>query len=361
MERYSSESSDSDGMGGIKTLDYSYLMLTSSLLAQNIQELSQPGCKSKEKKPEVVQTLLAYNNLLTDLPQNVSSFHSLRHINISNNRLKFLPEFLTSLPLNTLIAKNNLLTNECLPKSFKPWASSLKKLNLGGNQLHHFPMQAMEVIGLRYLYLGSNLIDELPRNINHMQGLAVLCLGGNRLTDVPEGVGKLEDLEVLVVSDNQLESLPPSIARLKKLKTLQLHKNRLRALPTEILSLKCLTELSLRDNPLVLKFVNDMTLNPASLLEISARTIKLLDIPFQPEDLPPCLRDYLCSAHRCVNPKCNGVFFDNHVEHIKFVDFCGKYRVPLLQYLCSSKCVTEDTRDHSQSPDESMMRKVLLG
>lgn len=35
-----------------------------------------------------------------------------------------------------------------------------------------------------------------------------------------------------------------------------------------------------------------------------------------------------------------GVFFDNRIEHIKFVDFCGKYRVPLLQYLCSSKYVT---------------------
>ena len=35
-----------------------------------------------------------------------------------------------------------------------------------------------------------------------------------------------------------------------------------------------------------------------------------------------------------------GVYFDNRVENVKFIDFCGKYRVPFMQYLCSSKWVT---------------------
>lgn len=58
-----------------------------------------------------------------------------------------------------------------------------------------------------------------------------------------------------------------------------------------------------------------------------------------------------------------GVFFDNRVEHVKFVDFCGKYRIPLLQYLCSSRCISESSSESSE--DEavagSLMRKVLLG
>lgn len=58
----------------------------------------------------------------------------------------------------------------------------------------------------------------------------------------------------------------------------------------------------------------------------------------------------------------SGVFFDNRVEHIKFVDFCGKYRVPLLQYLCSSKCLVNNSALHgSYTEDSAMMRKVLLG
>lgn len=96
-------------------------------------------------------------------------------------------------------------------------------------------------------------------------------------------------------------------------------------------------QLSLRDNPLVVQFVQDMTLSPPSLLELSGRVLKTNDIKVTAEDVPWSLVEYLNNANCCVNPKCKGVFFDNHVEHIKFVDFCGKYRVPLMQYLCSSK------------------------
>lgn len=80
-----------------------------------------------------------------------------------------------------------------------------------------------------------------------------------------------------------------------------------------------------------------VALNPPSLLELSGRVLKSNDIPVTPMDVPRSLVDYLANANCCVNPKCQGVFFDSHVEHIKFVDFCGKYRVPLMQYLCSSK------------------------
>lgn len=98
-----------------------------------------------------------------------------------------------------------------------------------------------------------------------------------------------------------------------------------------------LFQLSLRDNPLVVQFVQDMALNPPSLLELSARVLKASETRVTAEDIPHTLVDYLSNANCCVNPKCKGVFFDSHVEHIKFVDFCGKYRVPLMQYLCSSK------------------------
>lgn len=360
MDLYSSESSDSDGFSSLKTLDYSYMMITNQILKKNIEELETE--KLRDRKPEIIQKLHIHNNQLTELPSNISRFHSLRHIDVSNNRLRSLPEVLTRLPLVTLNAKNNLITNDNLPKSFQTWAPTLLKLNLGGNNFTFFPPQILDVPNLKCLYLGSNHIEELPRNINKLSSLSVLCVGGNRLSEVPESVSDLNELEVLIVSDNKLENLPSSIADLKKLKTLQLHKNRLRTLPTEIIRLKCLSELSLRDNPLVVKFVNDMTYNPASLLEMSARIIKVNKIPYSPEELPQCLRDYLSSAHYCVNPRCNGVFFDNRVEHIKFVDFCGKYRVPLLQYLCSSKCVVDNAALHDgHSYRTDIMRKVLLG
>lgn len=106
-----------------------------------------------------------------------------------------------------------------------------------------------------------------------------------------------------------------------------------------------------------------MALNPPSLLELAARTVRTSAIEYGPQDVPMTLVEYLRSANCCVNPKCRGVFFDNRVEHIKFVDFCGKYRVPLMQYLCSSKCIEPTPSSSHSEPGASgyMMRKVLLG
>lgn len=62
----------------------------------------------------------------------------------------------------------------------------------------------------------------------------------------------------------------------------------------------------MRDNPLVVRFVSDMTHNPPSLLEISARIIKTININYENLNLPRTLLEYLDSGHRCVNPKCQG-------------------------------------------------------
>lgn len=65
-------------------------------------------------------------------------------------------------------------------------------------------------------------------------------------------------------------------------------------------------QLSLRENPLVVRFVSEMSYNPASLLELCARVIKLYNVPFCSEGLPSTLDNYLKTAHHCVNPNCKG-------------------------------------------------------
>lgn len=160
--------------------------------------------------------------------------------------------------------------------------------------------------------------------------LQVLSLGGNLLTEVPDSVGNLQQLQALTLCDNLIEILPASIARLANLKSLLLHKNRLRHLPRNIITLKNLVEvsaaapiaaasipqivffilvsiqLSLRENPLVVRFVQEISLNPPTLLELSARVVRTANIQIQPNDLPKTMHDYLNTAHCCVNPKCKG-------------------------------------------------------
>ncbi|KZC13563.1 Leucine-rich repeat-containing protein 58 [Dufourea novaeangliae] len=377
MENYTSDSSDSDS--SVKTLDLSYLMLDTHVLHDHFVNA---------KRPEHVDTLLLHRNRLTSIPRSIVRFTNLNSLSISNCRLRQLPDFLGDCPLSCLVAKQNNLTNDSLPKSFEN-LSGLRELNLSGNRLTDFPEQVLELTEIKYLYLGGNQINEISKDVWKLQRLHVLSMGGNRLTEVPSTLGQLKSLQALVLCDNMLDTLPSSIANLTSLKSLLLHKNRLRTLPTEIIRLKCLTEndveiaaclinkkkmtyqsyqlkfqlftvlLSLRDNPLVVRFVSDMTHNPPSLLELAARVIKTSDIQYDGETIPRNLVEYLNSGHCCVNPKCKGVFFNNRVEHVKFVDFCGKYRLPLLQYLCSRKCI--ESRDGDEVVSGAMIRKVLLG
>ncbi|KAG7197365.1 hypothetical protein KM043_018472 [Ampulex compressa] len=348
MESYTSDSSDSDSSA--KTLDLSYLMLDTQVLYEHFVSI---------KCPENVDTLLLHQNRLCNIPPSIVRFTNLNSLDISNCGLNRLPDFLGDCPLSCLIAKHNNLSNDSLPKTFDN-LPGLRELNLSGNRLTDFPEQVLDLTALKYLYLGGNNITEITKDIWKLQRLQVLSIGGNMLTDVPSTLGQLKSLQALVLCDNMLESLPSSIASLTNLKSLLLHKNRLRTLPTEIITLKCLTELSLRDNPLVVRFVSDMTHNPPSLLELAARIIKVNDMQYDEEIVPRNLVEYLNSGHSCVNPKCKGVFFNNRVEHVKFVDFCGKYRLPLLQYLCSSKCIGQRNGEE-EVVSGAMIRKVLLG
>ncbi|XP_075233132.1 leucine-rich repeat-containing protein 58 [Lycorma delicatula] len=365
MEQYSSESS-SDGSedGMMKTLDFSYKFMDSSTMYSSIENLTDT--EVKEKRPEHVCNLNIQHNLLTEIPENISKFCNLRKIDMSNNTLSDLSEVITKLPLQELIAKNNNFEEFSLPKTFDRLISTLQILNLSGNRLKTFPDQIFTLTRLKYLYLGQNQIKEIPTQIYKLERLEILSLGGNNLYEIPKSLCQLHELQALILSDNELESLPACIANLKKLRALQLHRNKLKTLPTEIVTLKYLSELSLRENPLVIKFVNDMMYDPPTLQEISARVIKLYNVVYDPHELPKNLVEYLSSGHHCLNPNCKGVYFDNRVEHVKFVDFCGKYRVPLLQYLCSSKCIEDSASDDSHqvvasSSNSHLIRKVLLG
>lgn len=108
------------------------------------------------------------------------------------------------------------------------------------------------------------------------------------------------------VGDVKLKFLPSLPSRLHSLRSLSLHNNLLTYLPREILSLVHLQELSLRGNPLVVRFVKEMTYDPPSLLELAGRTIKSRNIPYYPCDLPANLLRYLDLASKCPNPKCAG-------------------------------------------------------
>nr|AYH91784.1 leucine-rich repeat-containing protein 58-like protein [Pomacea canaliculata] len=307
------------------------------------------------------------NNEIRHLPETIGLFSKLITVDVSNNNMKSICDEVCQLKhIRTFIAKNNQLTSNSLPKDFGI-IQTLEVLNLSGNLLSTIPPQITELERLRCLYLGSNRLTEVSTSVKNLQRLEVLYLGGNCLSEIPAEVGQLHRLVGLNLSDNLLQSLPPTLSSLQRLQSLNLHNNNLQTLPPQIVSLN-LVELSLRKNPLVNRFVQDLQYNPPSLLELAGRCVKIEKIRYSYEDLPVHLVRYLDSAQRCVNPNCKGVYFTSRVEHVKFVDFCGKYRLPLLQYLCSPQCTTadpsvcgSDSEVEEEDSAKERMRRVLLG
>lgn len=120
-------------------------------------------------KDENTEKLLLNHNLLLVLPFEVSLFPNLKFLDLSNNNLTHINDFLLVLVnLQTLYLKNNGLGNESLPKDFS-CLSNLRELNLSGNQFTRIPSQIYQLTNLKYLYMGCNAIGEILPDIKNLQ------------------------------------------------------------------------------------------------------------------------------------------------------------------------------------------------
>ncbi|XP_076858722.1 leucine-rich repeat-containing protein 58 [Brachyhypopomus gauderio] len=347
-----------EGASGVEdVLDLSHL---------NFNSLNFNSIGDKRRR-DTKQLHLSHNRLMV-LPDSIQWFTNLEFLDISSNGLSVICEDITRLTkLKTLIAKNNRLDEFAMPKEFG--TLQLEVLNFSGNRFEEIPAQFLELQRLQSLSLGGNRLKSIPAEIEKLTSLEMLYLGGNMISAIPVELANLPLLTYLVLCDNRIQSIPPQFTRLHSLRSLSLHNNLLTYLPREILSLVQLQELSLRGNPLVVRFVKDMTYDPPSLLELSGRTIKSRNLLYSEEDMPCHLIRYLNLASKCPNPKCAGVYFDSCVRHIKFVDFCGKYRLPLMHYLCSPECTSpcssnpqsDADSDDDQSVPVDRLQRVLLG
>ena len=155
MENYTSDSSDSDNSN--KIIDLNYLMLDTDTVQFNLESLSQNGTQE-------IDCLTLAHNRLTTLPQNISKFSNLKTLDVSSNGLTVLPDVFKYCQLQVLIAKNNDLRNESLPKCFTV-NPAVREINFSGNALSQFPEQVIDFHSLKYLYLGGNRITNISRNI----------------------------------------------------------------------------------------------------------------------------------------------------------------------------------------------------
>ncbi|GMT07210.1 hypothetical protein PENTCL1PPCAC_29384 [Pristionchus entomophagus] len=302
--------------------------------------------------PNCILRLDLSNNLFSSIKE-LSYFRNLVSIDLSCNPITEIPAQLEECKnLRSFVCKSTYI--EEIPAFFKD-LTKLHTMNLSGNRIKFFPEVLIQMPALKILYLGANELQYLPYSIGAMTGLELLYLGGNQLRDIPATIGELLSLNHLTLSGNRLETIPPTVAQLQNLELLAIHDNEIRTLPTGIVKLQNLQQLSLRNNPLVNNFVHNYAFEPPMLKELAGRVVRRHhDLDFVPRNvIPSDLLKYLTSASQCVNPKCKGVYFEACIEHVKFVDFCGKYRVPLLQFLCSQTCARRASRDSREDSSSS--------
>lgn len=163
MENYTSDSSDTDNNSN-RVLDFGYMMLECTTLNHDLDVFINDDKKTVEE----IESLLINNNQLHILPENLNKFCNLQSLDISSNGLTIMPNIFEYCPITTLIAKNNYLTNDSLPKTFT-LSTKVRELNLSGNQLTTFPDQLLDFPNMKYLYLGSNQITAISRNIGKLK------------------------------------------------------------------------------------------------------------------------------------------------------------------------------------------------
>jgi hypothetical protein len=294
-----------------------------------------------------------------DIVQNIAC----KELDFSNNQITSLQREFGNL-LN--LKKLNLSKNQLNEKSFPSTLSRLiflEELNLSNNSLTELPPFILLLPRLRVLHLAGNKITKIPAQISQLITLERLYFGDNQLESIPRQIASLPQLRLLSLANNKLSTIPTELESMHNLVCLQLHNNRLNYLPRGIVELENLQELSLRGNPLINRFVREFTYSPPSLTELAGRAVinNSLDYTRCPREVISRLKTAKC----CPNPACGGVYFDQQYKQIKFADFCGRYRMPLLQFLCSPTCLTPESDESSSSSDDdynpARMRRVLLG
>ncbi|UCC20695.1 MAG: hypothetical protein JSV62_05265 [Promethearchaeota archaeon] len=148
---------------------------------------------------------LGWNNFLF-VPSNVRSLISLERLGMSGNELKKLPKWISSF-------------------------QSLKILDLYDNKINKLPDSLGNLNSLEKFILRNNYLSFLPESLKSLKNLKILNLSWNKLSFIPEWIGELAALEELNLWGNQLETLPESISLLSNLKILDLSFNRFEQLP----------------------------------------------------------------------------------------------------------------------------------
>lgn len=241
---------------------------------------------------QAAQTKLTYlvkfdlsHNILDHLPENNFFYFcgEIRHLKLSQNRLKVLPEheFQYLRRLEILEVEMNQL--EVFP-SYCNNLTNLQRLDISSNKLERLPESLGLCANLKYFNAHSNNLKMLPNSLGGCFNLEYIDVSRNNLTEVPEDVGFMASLKHLDANTNRIGTLPRGIGNCAKLKFLDLSTNIVVFLPESFSNLAALEICDLQRNELVIqpgRFYNCTSLKDLRLKRNQTRLLS--------EDIGKCV------------------------------------------------------------------------
>jgi Leucine-rich repeat (LRR) protein len=135
----------------------------------------------------------AEESVFTDLEAALQYKGQVKHLNLSNQKLKKIPKEVFLFP-------------------------NLRTLDLSNNKIVVLPAELGQLTKLEELDLTKNKIDELPKEIGNLQRLRVLKFRSNALYTLPKEIGELGRLEMVDLNGNPLWRLPEEFRSCTNLK-----------------------------------------------------------------------------------------------------------------------------------------------
>ncbi|XP_036913521.1 leucine-rich repeat and calponin homology domain-containing protein 1 isoform X3 [Sturnira hondurensis] len=154
-----------------------------------------------------LETLNLHHNCIRVIPEAVVNLQALTYLNLSRNQLSTLPACLCALPLRVLIASNNKLGS--LPEEIGQ-LRQLMELDVSCNEITALPPQIGQLKSLRELNVRRNYLEVLPQELVDLP-LVKFDFSCNKVLGIPACFREMKQLQVLLLENNPLQSPPAQI------------------------------------------------------------------------------------------------------------------------------------------------------
>ncbi|XP_063088844.1 leucine-rich repeat and calponin homology domain-containing protein 1 isoform X2 [Cavia porcellus] len=154
-----------------------------------------------------LEILNLYHNCIRVIPEAIINLQMLTYLNLSRNQLSSLPACLCGLPLKVLIASNNKLGS--LPEEIGQ-LKQLMELDVSCNEITALPQQIGQLKSLRELNVRRNYLKVLPPELVDLP-LVKFDFSCNKVLVIPICFREMKQLQVLLLENNPLQSPPAQI------------------------------------------------------------------------------------------------------------------------------------------------------